>query len=69
MLLADNCHLTYCTNIHPGETWEETFRQLENYLPLIRQKAGNGAAMGVGLRLSDRASRELDAVKLKKFKS
>ena len=24
------CHLTYCTNIHPGETWPEVFANLLN---------------------------------------
>lgn len=69
MLLANNCHLTYCTNIHPGESWEETFAQLKKYLPRVRAQAGEkDAPMGVGLRLSNQASEELDGVQLKRFR-
>ncbi|QEC53480.1 hypothetical protein EDD80_103240 [Anseongella ginsenosidimutans] len=70
MLLANNCHLTYCTNIHPAESWNETFSQLKKYLPSVREKAGDkDALMGVGLRLSNQASQELDAKELTRFKS
>src|SRR5690606_28007930 len=61
-------HLTYCTNIHPGESWEDTFGELRHYLPLVREQVAGGEAMGVGLRLSDRASRELDGGQLATFK-
>jgi hypothetical protein len=52
-------HLTYCTNIHPGESWTEISANLKQYLPELKQRLSPGAAFGVGLRLSDRASREL----------
>lgn len=52
-------HLTYCTNIHPGETWAEVLEALEQYLPPLKQALSPTAPFGVGLRLSDRASREL----------
>lgn len=70
MLIANNCHLTYCTNIHPAESWSETFNQLKKYLPEIREKAGEqGVPMGVGLRLSNQASLELNAAELTRFKT
>ncbi|HEY9561246.1 MAG TPA: metabolite traffic protein EboE, partial [Anseongella sp.] len=70
MLLANKAHLTYCTNIHPGESWKETFAQLKKYLPAVKRKAGiEGAPMGVGLRLSDQASRELETEGLKDFRT
>jgi hypothetical protein len=59
MQLEQGYHLTYCTNIHPGESWEEVFISLENYLPGLKQKLSPDKPFGVGLRLSDRASREL----------
>lgn len=52
-------HLTYCTNIHPGESWEETFDTLKKYIPSIKEQTSPDAAFGIGLRLSDRASRSL----------
>jgi sugar phosphate isomerase/epimerase len=52
-------HLTYCTNIHRGETWGETRAALERHLPDVKRKVSPDADMGVGLRLSGIASEEL----------
>jgi sugar phosphate isomerase/epimerase len=52
-------HLTYCTNIHPGETWDEIRANLERYLPLVKERASPNAPFGVGLRLSAVAARSL----------
>ena len=52
-------HLTYCTNIHPGETWDEIRANLERYLPLVKERASPDAPFGVGLRLSAVAARSL----------
>lgn len=52
-------HLTYCTNIHPGESWEEIRANLGRYLPLVRQRVSPRAPFGVGLRLSAVAARTL----------
>lgn len=51
-------HLSYCSNIHPGEGWAEHLEALKLHVPLLQQLAG-GAAFGIGLRLSNRASLEL----------
>lgn len=59
MHLGNNCHLTYCTNIHPGETWDEIFSSLQTYFPPLKQQLSPSQAMGIGLRLSDQASRTL----------
>lgn len=59
MLIDTSFHLSYCTNVHPGESWEETFRQLRYYLPAVKKRVSPHAPMGVGLRLGDRASTEL----------
>ncbi|MEN7546495.1 metabolite traffic protein EboE [Rapidithrix thailandica] len=61
MLLSQSpYHLTYCTNIHPGETWDEVFASLKKYLPEVKAKATQpGQRMGVGLRLSHKASEEI----------
>lgn len=52
----NTAHLTYCTNIHPGETWRETFQALKNHFPEIRASVAGDESMGVGLRLSNLAS-------------
>ncbi|MGZ8550315.1 MAG: metabolite traffic protein EboE, partial [Chitinophagaceae bacterium] len=51
--------LTYCSNIHPGESWEEHFAQLQQHIPLIKEKINAGNRFGIGLRLSNTASIEL----------
>ena len=45
-------HLTYCTNIHPGETWDEVRENLVRYLVPVRERFAPGVPFGVGLRLS-----------------
>ena len=52
-------HLTYCTNMHAGESWERMFRGIREYTLPIRDRVCPGERFGVGLWLSDRASREL----------
>ena len=52
-------HLSYCTNIHPGESWPEVRANLERYLVPVRERVAPGRPFGVGLRLSGEAAREL----------
>jgi len=52
-------HLTYCSNIHAGETWDEIDRSLRHYIPRVKSKVSPDAPMGIGLRLSAIAAREL----------
>jgi sugar phosphate isomerase/epimerase len=56
---AAGAHLTYCTNIHRGETWVETNATLRQHLPAIKQLCAPDRAMGVGLRLSSIAAETL----------
>lgn len=59
MQTSDNTHLTYCTNIHAGETWPEVFQSLKAYVPPLKQRLCPRQPFGIGLRLSDQASRIL----------
>lgn len=59
MELTHGLHLAYCTNIHRGETWEETWHSLKQYTLAVRDRVADGKPYAIGLRLSDRASREL----------
>jgi len=61
MLLPRGHHLAYCTNIHPAETWPETLAALEQYTPAVRARVCPDRPFGIGLRLSDQASRQLSA--------
>ena len=49
-------HLTYCTNIHAGESWDEVSQSLNIFVPPIRDAVADGAPMGIGLRLSGQAA-------------
>ena len=59
MRLPAGHHLAYSTNVHPGETWSETFQALEQFTLPVRDAIAPNDSFGIGLRLSDRASREL----------
>ncbi|HEY8956372.1 metabolite traffic protein EboE [Chitinophaga sp.] len=52
-------HLSYCTNIHPGENWEDHFAQLKKFIPAIKQQVSPDQPFGIGLRLANTASLEL----------
>ncbi|MBT3703702.1 MAG: metabolite traffic protein EboE [Alphaproteobacteria bacterium] len=54
-----DCHLTYCTNIHPGETWPDVRASLENYLPRAKAALVPDEAFGMGLRLSAIAANDM----------
>ena len=45
-------HLTYCTNIHAGESWPEVRTALARHLPEVRRQVAPDRPFGVGLRLS-----------------
>ncbi|WP_187263366.1 metabolite traffic protein EboE [Pontibacter beigongshangensis] len=68
MYLEQGHHLTYCTNIHPGETWEAVFETLSLHLPVLKQQLSPEQPFGVGLRLSNQASKDiLQGQQLQKF--
>jgi hypothetical protein len=52
-------HLTYCTNIHAGETWTDIFAGMKSHLPQIKAEVAPDQTFGVGLRLSAAAARSL----------
>jgi sugar phosphate isomerase/epimerase len=54
-------HLTYCTNIHAGESWEEIEASLARHLPAIKAAVVPDRPFGVGLRLSGIAAEALAA--------
>ncbi|MDQ8202839.1 metabolite traffic protein EboE [Pelagicoccus sp. SDUM812003] len=59
MRLAHNAHLAYCTNVHPGKDWEETFRSLENDVLRVRRNVCPRQPYAIGLRLSAASAQEL----------
>jgi sugar phosphate isomerase/epimerase len=61
----DSSHLSYCTNIHPAETWEKTVEVLRTHVLAVRDRlrASHELApdepFAIGLRLSATAAEEL----------
>jgi len=53
-------HLTYCSNIHPGESWEELEGHLRRHVPELVTRLAPADGFGLGLRLSARAAWELE---------
>ncbi|MXS85799.1 sugar phosphate isomerase [Nitrosomonas sp. HPC101] len=51
--------LTYCTNIHPGESWSEIRQNLDRYVLPVKVSVASDEKFGIGLRLSAKAAAEL----------
>lgn len=52
-------HLTYCLNVHPGETWRECFNAIRDKALVVRNRVAPNEPFGLGLRLGRRAAAEL----------
>jgi hypothetical protein len=59
MLISQNGHLSYCTNIHAGESWDAVFKSIVDYCVPIKKKVSPYESFGIGLRLSYQAATEL----------
>jgi sugar phosphate isomerase/epimerase len=54
--LPGEVHLTYCTNIHAGESWPEVRASLDAHVPAIKAAITPDRPLGIGLRLSGQAA-------------
>ncbi len=43
-------HLTYCLNIHAGETWAENRKAIEEKATAVRDRVSKGQPFGLGLQ-------------------
>ena len=69
MKLNHGLHLAYCTNIHRGESWGQTFDTLKQYTLAVRDRVSKGKPYAIGLRLGADAAKELsDAATLADFR-
>ena len=59
MKLSHGLHLAYCTNIHRGESWPQTFDTLQKYTLAVRDRVSKGKPYAIGLRLGADAALEL----------
>lgn len=68
MQLKHGIHLAYCTNIHRGENWGQTFEGLQQYTLAVKEQVAPSQPYAIGLRLSRQAAVELsDAKTLAEF--
>lgn len=68
MKLKHGWHLAYCTNIHRGENWAQTFQSLKDHTLAVRDRVSPGQPYAIGLRLGAAAARELsDPARLLEF--
>ena len=59
MRLAQGIQLAYCTNVHRGGDWTETFSSLRNDVLRVREKVAPDEPYAIGLRLGATAAKEL----------
>jgi sugar phosphate isomerase/epimerase len=61
--------LSYCSNVHAGESWQAVFAKLVDYILPLKARLAPNQAFGIGLRLSNQAASELLAgAQLAEFK-
>lgn len=59
MKLDNHWHLAYCTNIHRGESWSQTFQTLKDYTLRVKHVISPNDPYAIGLRLGFNAAEEL----------
>jgi sugar phosphate isomerase/epimerase len=56
-----SAHLTYCLNVHPGEELADQMAAIQDHAAVIRDLVAPGHGFGLGLRIANEASLELDS--------
>jgi sugar phosphate isomerase/epimerase len=70
MIAGPGQHLTYCTNIHPGETWAEVLANITTHVVAVKARVSPDRPFGIGLRLSAAAAATLsEAATLEAFRA
>ncbi|MGC6467268.1 MAG: metabolite traffic protein EboE [Akkermansiaceae bacterium] len=59
MTFRDQHHLAYCTNVHPAESWADTFRVIQTDVMAVRERVAKDQDFAIGLRLSAQAALDL----------
>jgi sugar phosphate isomerase/epimerase len=60
MKVRGSFDLTYCSNIHAGESWADVRDAVAAALPKVRHHLAAAGPLAIGLRLSARAAEELE---------
>lgn len=59
--------LTYCTNIHPGETWGDVLKNLTGHTAAVKKQFSPSSPFPLGLRISHQASLEIGPQEIRDF--
>jgi hypothetical protein len=59
--------VTYCTNIHPGESWAAMDAAVRRHAPVVKQQVSPHDPFPIGLRVSGRAAGEITAQEADQF--
>jgi len=70
MLLRDQppLHLTYCLNVHPGESWAAMEDAVERHAAAVKAAVSPKRPFGLGLRIAAEAARAADAGRIAAFR-
>ncbi len=58
---AASGHLSYCTNVHPGEGADDVLHHLSTLVSQVKSSVSPDSAMGVGLRVAAQAASEFQS--------
>lgn len=61
--------LTYCTNIHPGESWAHVMKNLNEHALPVKRAFSPDKSFPLGLRISHQAANEIDTAEIVEFHS
>lgn len=65
--MSDGYPLTYCTNIHPGDAWDDILRNLDDHTLRVKRACSPARRFPLGLRVSARAASALDDANIRDF--
>ncbi|MEA2013283.1 MAG: metabolite traffic protein EboE [Verrucomicrobiota bacterium] len=67
-MLINKNHLTYCMNIHSGNSWNDMLNAIEHYVVPIKQEIAPATDFGLGLRLGAEMVSNISESKIASFK-
>ena len=61
--------LTYCSNIHSGESWADVLKNLNAHAIAVKKSVSPTQAFPLGLRISHQAAQEISPLEIQQFHS
>lgn len=60
--------LTYCGNIHPGESWNDVLHNLQDHTLAVKRSFSPERSFPLGLRISAQAANQLNTSEIQRFR-